>query len=249
MKPSRRCIGGGLYLLEFDSVDSTQDEARALYKYGERAIIGVRADYQRKGRGRSGAEWIAPPGTCLLVTYIVRLDDLSTAPELGMATGLAVAESIQEFCGLPARLKWPNDVLLNGRKAAGVLVETVGRGPDDVAALVGIGVNLNVETFPPGLEQRATSVRREGSREVAVIDYEECLRSAVFGQARDLANDGFAGILRQWRLRDGTAGRKYRAQLEQGAVEGIALGVSDSGALLIALDDGRQVETVSASAI
>src|SRR5258708_36316728 len=99
-------------LLEFAEVDSTQDLARDLVRIGERGVIGVRADYQRLGRGRSGANWIAPTGTCLLVTYILPLPDgTSTAGMLALGCGVAVAGAAEALTNVKAGLKWPNDVM------------------------------------------------------------------------------------------------------------------------------------------
>src|SRR5688572_9452066 len=247
MTPRKRPAGNGKFLLEYDEVSSTQDAARTLHKSGETAIIGIIAGYQHAGRGRSGKTWVAPPGTSLLVTYILPLEDVLVAPIIGMAAALAIAEVIDECCGLTAGLKWPNDVLLNGRKVAGVLVETVSEAESRTAALVGIGVNLNVEAFPAELEQTATSVRIEGRQVTSLVDFEAGLRRRLFEYVKDIGADGFIRIRDRWITRDQSPGRVYRAVREGGSVLGIAASIAESGALILTMEDGSTLETITAT--
>ncbi len=249
MSPRKRPVGDGKFLLEYDEVSSTQDAARTLYKCGETAIIGIIAAYQLAGRGRSGSKWVAPRGTCLLATYILPLEDASIAPKIGMAAAVASAESIEELSGLTTGLKWPNDVMLNGRKVAGVLVETASAPETQTVALVGIGVNLNVESFPAELEQTATSVRIEGRRLTPLKEFEAILRLKLFEYSEEICAGGFASIRERWLNRDQTLGRRYRGVTEGGSIEGTAVSLAESGALVLALEDGSSYETVSATSV
>ena len=249
MSPRKRPVGDGKFLLEYEEVSSTQNVARTLHKSGETAIIGIIAAYQLDGRGRSGSKWVAPRGTCLLVTYILPLEDASIAPKIGMAAAVAAAESIEELSGLTTGLKWPNDVLLNGRKVAGVLAETVSSAESRMAALVGIGVNLNVESFPAELEQTATSVRIEGRRSTPLEEFEAILRTKLFERCAEISSRGFASIRERWLNRDQTFGRRYRGVTEGGSIEGTAVSLAESGALVLTLEDGSSYETVSATSV
>ena len=247
MNPERRPVGEGRYLLHYERVTSTQDVARALYKNGDLAIMGVRADYQECGRGRSGAAWIAPAGQCLLVSYLLPLPDVTIAPKLGILAAVAVAESLERECSVRPELKWPNDVLINGRKTAGILVETAWRSTGEQAALIGIGVNLNIESFPADLERRSTSVRIEGRRETDIEQFEDALRQNLFHRANELAQNGFRAILREWRARDVSTRYTYRDNIRGSVVEGTYIGISESGCALIRLARGEIHETVSAT--
>ncbi len=232
-------------LLELETVGSTQDVARELVREGRRDILAVRADYQAAGRGRTRGRWLAPPGTCLLVTYILydRPGRSLDPPILSLAAGLAVAEAIDALSGLPARVKWPNDVLIRGRKAAGVLIERVTAGSDSAAALVGIGLNVNVERFPPHLELTATSLRLESDRVFPIHAVEMAVRHRLLAALASDADDR----MERWRKIDVTAGHRFTAHAGGGMITGVAVGVTAEGTLLLRLDSGEVVEVVSAT--
>lgn len=251
----RRPLGDGTYLVECDVVSSTQDEARARLRAGLRGLAGVRAGYQVVGRGQERRRWVAPPDTCLLVTYVLEGDDCrpERANRLAFVAGVAVCEALRVSAGLEARLRWPNDVVVGGRKLAGILVETVAVWPREraarapqqrphAAALVGIGLNVNVDRFAPEVGPGATSVLLETGRVHAVEDIEEAVRVAL-RLSRPLA---WEETLARWRALDATAGVRFGAKVEGVAVEGTAEGVADSGALLLRCGE-RILEVMSAT--
>jgi len=185
--------------LRLDSVPSTQEVARDL-------PIGsvVVADHQSAGRGRLDRRWEAPPGTALLASFV-----LPRHPLLSLAAGVAAAEA----CGGGVRLKWPNDLLVDGRKAGGILVEVA-----QEKAVVGIGINLTAA--PPG----AATV--EQTRDVLL----ESLR-------RRLARWSVAPpaeVLDRWRRLSVTLGREVRVELPGRVLEGVAEDIDDTGALIVA---------------
>jgi BirA family biotin operon repressor/biotin-[acetyl-CoA-carboxylase] ligase len=131
-------------------VDSTQAVAFALAAAGCADGTAVVADSQAAGRGRRGRAWLDEPGASLLLSVVLRPRlELSRLPLLSLAAAVAVAETLAEVAGLAPRLKWPNDVLVSGRKIAGILLESrLGATP---LVVLGIGLNLTQRTFPPGL--------------------------------------------------------------------------------------------------
>lgn len=140
----------------FDSIGSTNAHARELAAQGAAPGTIVTSAEQTEGRGRQGRAWSTPAGKALAWSAIVPLD--GEVPGLfPLRAGLAACQAVEELGGGPAEVKWPNDVMLGGRKCAGVLVE--GR-PQDGWAVVGIGINLTIEPgeFPPEIRDRATSV-------------------------------------------------------------------------------------------
>lgn len=181
-----------------ESVGSTQDIARDL-------PIGsvVVADHQTAGRGRLSRHWEAPPGTGLHASFVV-----PPGPLLSLAAGVAVAEA----CGPEVRLKWPNDLLLNGLKAGGILVET-SRGK----AIVGVGVNLG--WAPPG------AARVERTRDELL----EKVKVELDRWASAPADE----VLAAWRRRSDTLGRKVRVELPDRVLEGNAEDVDDHGSLIV----------------
>lgn len=228
-------------LVEVPVLASTMDEARALVVDGQADVIGVRAGHQTRGRGTRRAIWADSPGQALLVTYIVRELPNPRPARLAFAGGVAVAAAVEELTGLRCGLKWPNDVLLDGRKLAGVLVETIGTG-SGFCALVGIGLNVNQSAFPDDLAS-STSLRIAAGRTLDVQQVERAARRAVFAC---ICLD-WSDALARWRALDATSGRTFYAQVDGGAVTGTAIGVDDEGALLLRLDDGSIAATWSAS--
>jgi len=151
-------------------VESTQPIAFAIAADGAPDCSVVIADSQAAGRGRRGRPWHDEPGASLLVSIVLRPRvPAARLATLSLTAGVALAEALERAAGLDARLKWPNDVLVGGRKLAGILLESrLGVAPAGGSAVValGIGVNLTQRTFPVELRDRATSVRLAGGRDV-----------------------------------------------------------------------------------
>ena len=148
----------------FQSIGSTNDEALAWAAQGAPDFSLVVADEQTSGRGRSGRKWFTPPKTALAFSLILRpTADERTHPARTTGLGaLALADSLQTL-GLAPHIKWPNDVLLNGRKTAGILVESVWTGDTLDASILGMGVNVLAASVPPADQTLfpATSIERE----------------------------------------------------------------------------------------
>jgi len=197
--------------LHLASVTSTQDVARDL-------PIGsvVVADHQTAGRGRSSHRWEAPPGAALLVSFV-----LPPNPLLSLAAGVAAAEA----CGRGVRLKWPNDLLLEGRKVGGILVEAT-----PARAICGIGINL---TWAPEGAARLDEPRDQ------VL---ERLRPAI----ETWSSAPAAQLLARWRELSDTIGKKVRVELPDRIVEGTANDIDASGALVV---DGVLVSAGSLSVL
>jgi BirA family transcriptional regulator, biotin operon repressor / biotin---[acetyl-CoA-carboxylase] ligase len=202
------------------STDSTNERARELAGAGAPHGLMVTADQQSAGRGRQGRVWAAPPGTALLMSVVLR-DLRETLP---LAAAVAVCDSLPE---LDCRIKWPNDVLVGGRKLAGILVE--GR-PQEGWAVLGVGLNVSVPEFSGDLAGIATSLALEGLR----TSSEEVLRSLLVALDGRLSEDA-APVLAAWRERDALLGERVR----WGDGEGVAAGIDDSGALLVDSEAGR----------
>jgi len=197
--------------LHLRSVDSTNAKARELAAGGAPHGTLVTASEQTAGRGRQGRTWVTPPGTAIAASVILReFDDL-----LPLRAGLAVAD----LAGDAARVKWPNDVLLDGRKVAGILVEA--RAPD--WAVVGIGVN--VTGVPPEVADIATSLERD--------DVEAALTELLAALARRVTQPA-ADVLAVLRTRDALLGRRVRWS----GGEGVGAGIDVSGALLVETPGG-----------
>jgi BirA family biotin operon repressor/biotin-[acetyl-CoA-carboxylase] ligase len=237
-------------LLEYTEVNSTQNIARELVRQGDTAIIGVRADFQRRGRGRNGADWAALSGTCLLASYILPLPGgPETAGILALASGIAVADAVDQFTGLRAGLKWPNDVLVAGKKIAGILIETERSPQGNWWAVVGIGLNINVDRFPKELQSAATSLSILGGTQLEIETVEREVRSRLVSVVGLLAEHGSEPVIQAWRERDITIGMEFQISEGEMRGEGTAKGISDSGALILALQNGQRIEVFSATSL
>jgi len=198
--------------------DSTSERAKALAAAGTLHGTLVTADEQSAGRGRQGRVWSAPPRSAVLMSLVLReLDEL-----LPLTAAVAVCEALPVEAGV----KWPNDVWIDRRKVAGILVE--GR-PQEGWAVLGIGLNVTTEAFPPELAVTATSLRLAG----ADTTTEAVLGDLVTSLARwlDAPRDA---VLAAWRSRDALKGER----IWWSGGEGIADGIDDSGALLVQAGTG-----------
>jgi BirA family transcriptional regulator, biotin operon repressor / biotin---[acetyl-CoA-carboxylase] ligase len=210
----------------FRAVGSTNTVARELAAAGAPHGTVLTADEQTAGRGRQGRTWTAPPGSALLFSAIVR--DLGPRQSvLPLAVPLAVCETAERLRpGIECKVKWPNDVHLEGRKLAGILIEA---RPQDGWAVVGVGLNLTIGEFPEELRDRAISLFPEVGTEVV----REVL-SEVLGVWTGADTET---VLAAWRERDTLRGREV--SWENGS--GVAEGIDERGYLLVRLADGERV--------
>ena len=221
----------------FPTVDSTMLEATRLAEAGCPHGAVVSADEQTAGQGRHGRHWHSEPNSGLYISIVLR-PSLATdsLPVLTLALGLAAADAIAELTGLACDLRWPNDVMLDGRKVAGILVQLL-----DAAAIAGIGVNVNHSAFPAEIAAEATSLRivsnRQYSREQLLLG----LLAAVERYCATLTMEGKDKILATFSRRSSYA-RNKRVKVEQGAsiLEGTTAGLDPSGFLMIRRDDGTE---------
>ncbi len=221
-------------LLVRESVESTNDEVRVLAQAGAADGLIVLAECQTAGRGRRGAAWFSPAGESLAFSILVRPEEPKALwPRLALAAGLAVAEALETFVP-QAGIKWPNDVWIGQRKAAGILVEA---GSD--FAVVGIGLNVNTTGFPPGVSEIATSLRIETSR---VFSRAEVLGEIIrkfAGRRRQIDHD-FDGLLSAVRLRCVLTGNQATLTTPSGPRVGTVEGIAAGGELLLRTGNGLE---------
>jgi BirA family transcriptional regulator, biotin operon repressor / biotin---[acetyl-CoA-carboxylase] ligase len=229
-------MSGGLAqsVVRAGRVESTQALAFALAADGAADGTVVLADSQSAGRGRRGRVWLDEPGASLLVSVVLRPRlEPARLPLLSLAGAVAVAEALTQVAGVAARLKWPNDVLVGGRKIAGILLESrVGPAPVVVA---GIGVNLAQRRFPPELQAAATSVALETDRAVEREALLGALLEALDRWRRSLERGATTAVLDRWRALADTLGRTVTVE----DAHGVAVDVDADGALLVADGDRR----------
>jgi len=233
----------GRTVWHYEALESTNDAAKeALGDELPEGLVIV-ADRQVAGRGRHGRSWASPPGG-LYFSMVLRPKDAAHAALLGLLMGQPVVKALRHF-GVLAQLKWPNDVVYQGRKIAGILSEGVHRH-DVFYAIVGIGVNTNLdlERLPEDVRGRATSLRREVSLYVAneeFLDY--TLDQADLVYSRYL-NTPPEILLRDYRGLCATIGRRVRVTAGRERLEGRAYDLAPSGALIVVDDVGAKHEVL-----
>jgi BirA family biotin operon repressor/biotin-[acetyl-CoA-carboxylase] ligase len=223
--------------IELERVGSTQDELRALALNGAPAFTVVRADVQEAGRGRRGRTWETRPGAAMLASVLLRpRRPAAELASIAIVGGVAAARVAQGL-GVDARLRWPNDVVVSGRKLAGVLAELIG-GP---AVLLGVGLNADagLEDLPETDGLPPTSLRLEGARPATPSE----LAALLVGELRPLCArfdaDGFEGVRAEAEALDALRGLELELALAgDERVSGIARGFATDGALVLETSHG-----------
>jgi BirA family biotin operon repressor/biotin-[acetyl-CoA-carboxylase] ligase len=222
----------------YDELDSTNAEARRRAEAGNPGPVWITAARQSAGRGRRGRAWSTETGN-LAATLLTTTDvPAAEAAQLSFVAALAACDLADTCLGAgAARLKWPNDVLVHGRKAVGILVESGARDGGGLWLAVGIGVNLS--HHPDDTERPATSFAEHmTSSPPKPADALEVLATRFEAWRRLWATQGFAPIARAWSERALGMGERCEARLPNRTLSGVAEGMDDSGALRLRLDDG-----------
>ncbi len=223
----------------FRRVDSTNERAKELAMADAPGGLVIAADEQTAGRGRRGNAWFAPPGSCLLYSALVRPFAAHRSPLLPLAVPVAVCEAAEAVAPVRCQVKWPNDVWIDERKVAGVLVEA---RPDESWAVVGVGLNVAIteEEFPPELRETAISLLPTEAEGGLPPGGAPGVRRALTALNETLGRWLEAGddeVLSAYRARDALCGRRISWEGGQGLAEEI----DERGHLVVEKDDGERV--------
>ena len=236
---ARLAIGEVSWRLHYEAAcSSTQDVARAAAARGVEQGWTVVTDLQREGRGRLGRSWLAPPQTALLFSTILR-PPLDVYPLLPLLAALTVAGGIEVATGAAPDLKWPNDVLLHGRKLAGILLER----PAGADVILGVGVNVNqaAADLPDGATSLAVEFNHPLEREPLLAAILNDLGNAYERADRE----GVDWIVPGWRSRSSMLGNPVTFQRNGAPLRGTAEDVGEDGSLRIRLEDGSRISVVA----
>lgn len=227
---------------------STNQDLRQLAEQGVAEGAVIVADRQSAGRGRLGRRWESPAGVNLYCSILLRPNiPPQQAPQLTFLSAVATAEAMIETFQLPVRVKWPNDLLVGGRKVAGMLNEMSAESEQVHFVLLGIGVNLNMaaEQFPDDLRYPATSVLLEQGQPVERLAFVRNLLQRLDALYRIYLEEGFWAIRRRWEGLSDLLDRTVQVDLNPGIKVGTVVGLDDDGALRLQLEDG-QIERILA---
>lgn len=232
----------GYRRIAIDRVASTNDEVRRLAEAGAAEGLVVTGEIQTAGRGRQGRPWVSPHGN-LYASFLLRPPvKPAQAGELGFGIAVAVAETVERLApGQAAKCKWPNDVLVGGRKTAGILLES--RGTPDTLDWLIAGIGVNIAEFPDTSTWPATSIAALGGS-ASVEQTLETLAARLDRWYRFWLADGFAPLRDAWLARAHALGETLRIKRNGDEREGKFVGLDASGALLLELAGTRR-ETIS----
>ncbi len=236
----------GKEILSYRTLGSTNQLAFRLAENGASEGTLIVADKQTRGRGRMGRSWYSPPKLGLWISLILRPDiPPFKAPGLSICAGLALAQTINDLTGLDAKIKWPNDCLLNGRKVGGILLELSAELDRINFVIAGIGVNVNhrPSDFPKRLSAIATSIRMEWGKEVSRINLLTSFLERFENLYLYFKKKGLTSQRQLIRKFSSLLNRKVTVKLGKEKIEGKAEDIDEYGSLVIKTTRGRRVVT------
>jgi len=232
----------GQKVIYYPNLASTMEVAKREARRGAMEGTVIIADEQTAGKGRAKRIWLSPQG-CIALSIIL-YPQMPYLPSLIMVAALAVAHSIESVTGLKPQVKWPNDIIINGKKVCGILIESEVKGGNVEYAVTGIGINVNfrVSDFPEILPI-ATSLSDELGRDVSRLDIIQCLLVEI--ERLYLALPAGESIYEEWRDSLVTLGRKVQVKTGKIIYKGIAESVATDGSLLLRHGDGSLTRIVA----
>ena len=230
----------GKNVVYYDEIDSTNNRAKEAGDNGAAHGTLFVADMQVAGKGRRGRVWKSPSGSSIYMTILLYPDIPPVkAPQLTLLMAIAVAEGIQEVTGLETKIKWPNDIVVNGRKICGILTEMSAQIDYINYIVVGVGINVSNESFPEEVAATATSlylltgVRISRAKLAAKIMAEFEKYYAIYLETQDLS-----GVMNEYNCHLVNRGRSVRVLDPRKEYTGVAQGINQNGELLVQTEDG-----------
>jgi len=224
----------------FSEIGSTMDAARELAKKGAGEGTIVIAEAQTHGRGRLGREWLSPKGGIYFTLILRPKISPVNAPRINLMASLAVAVTIRKLFGLDAGLKWPNDVLIEGKKVCGILAEM--DAETDVLNFVNLGIGINANTSIPRFEKTATSLKHAVGKDISRKEFLGALLVEIEHRQASLME---ASLLEEWRKLSVTLGKDVRIVAPGEVIVGRAIDVDTTGALIIRQRNGSLKKVVA----
>jgi len=236
----------GQRVIYFRRLTSTNEVAKREAQRGAAEGTVIITEEQTAGRGRMRRSWFSPMGSVAL--SIILYPDAAYLPSLVMLASLAVVHCIKVVAGLESGIKWPNDVVINGRKVCGILIESSVRGDTVDHAVIGIGINVNLKLSDlPEITQAATSLSDELGRNVSRLDVARCLLTEA--ERLYLALRAGGSIYEQWRDNLVTLGKQVRVTWGETVYEGTAESAASDGSLLLRQPDGSLIKVIAGDVV
>ena len=234
-------------VIEFDAVESTNEKAKEMLDENIDEGSVIVAKRQVAGRGRFGRKWHSPPGGLYLSIVLKPLK--KNVHLISLLSGLPVVATLREW-GVEATLKWPNDLMIEGKKVGGILCEGV-HHRNEFYVIVGIGINTSTDLrrFPDDVRLEATSLKREVKKDIDKNDFLSKLLDDYDSFYRRYVACEFVSLIQEYKDRCTTLGKHLTVETARGRVVGMAKDISSQGALLIEETDGKGVEVFEGSVL
>ncbi|MFZ5447325.1 MAG: biotin--[acetyl-CoA-carboxylase] ligase [Thermodesulfobacteriota bacterium] len=230
----------------FETLDSTNNYAKELAARGAPEGTVVIAETQTGGRGRLGRGWISPPGVGLYVSVVLRpMLPPMELPQITLTTAVAVVRAIRQITGVAPGIKWPNDLLVNGKKLGGILTEMETESDRIRHVVIGLGLNVNNLDFPPELVASATSLAQAVGGTFSRLELLKAWLEEFEGLYERFLSQGFPEILEEWKRHAVTLGQEVTVQQGPRRISGQAVDVATDGALLVYTPEGKIVRVTS----
>jgi BirA family biotin operon repressor/biotin-[acetyl-CoA-carboxylase] ligase len=235
-------IIGRTDILHLKETDSTNLQAKNLAAEGAPEGTLIVAESQHSGRGRKGRTWFSPPGLGIYSSLILRPAISPTeAPGITLMTAVAAAEAVIALTGIPARIKWPNDIMVKNRKLAGILTEISTEMDSVDFIIVGFGMNVNTpaDDFPSDIKKIATSVYAETGKRFPRVKMLQTYLKNFEVHYETFKKEGFSGIREKWKALTEIIGKKVTVRKVAGEITGKVMDVDHEGVLILQDENGE----------
>lgn len=220
----------------YESIGSTNEQAKKLLATSSAPLV-VLAEHQAAGRGRRGRVWLSPFAQNLYLSFVWPISEgMAQVDGLSLVVGLAVVRAVEKTIGATAQLKWPNDVLINNQKVAGILLELVGDPADLCHVVIGIGINLNMTGVHTAIDQQWTSLYKETGQYIDRTVFTQILIESLDRYLDKQKMHGFSSLKNEWLSVHAWHGRNALLSSGQETVRGRVLGVGDKGEICLMVD-------------
>ncbi|MBI4429668.1 MAG: biotin--[acetyl-CoA-carboxylase] ligase [Ignavibacteriales bacterium] len=234
---SSRTVGKKLFV--FDSIDSTNICAKTLAEAGIEDGAVVFAEHQTAGRGRNGRTWLSEPASNLLFSVVFRAPlPKEQTVFLTFYSAVAVTQAVESMIGKSVECKWPNDLLLSGKKFCGILLESSFQQAFPAYSVIGIGVNVNQKTFDDEVGKRVTSLSVELGEDLDRRELFQAIIAHLDRLSGDVRAGNFKGIMKTWNSRCAMFGKPVTVTSPHATFSGKAIGLSADGGLMIETQEG-----------
>jgi len=237
----------GRNIVSYRSVKSTNNLAAELARNGAVEGTVVTAEEQTKGRGRLGRNWYSPPGTGIYASIVLKPKfKPEKAPGLSVMTAVALADAVKKFCDGDVRIKWPNDILINGKKTAGILTELTADKDRIDYVIIGVGINVNhgAGNFPDELKNIATSLRRVNRRKIDRVEFLKTFFVNFENEYKSYGRHQLKKAHSRIRKYSSLIGHEIKIQLGRRLIEGKVVDIDSTGQLILETD-GKKIPIIA----